>query len=246
MIRLARCSNWRGSARPRWTPGWPLVVRAREYRAFQVCGTLPTVHRELLRPLTLCLRALRPGYYLDVQARIDPRYGSAVRKKPTRVAEEAPVHAWVPAGPAGAGISSIAAAPSSPNSQHARSPSRERAKNSPRAKTSGRKSGRRQRLKAAPPPRTRTARKPPLPRHAKAKPGKGKGKGKKKHVAASTALAEMVAAAGDPARVCETLRDEIDALNRRAAARMNEEDAMQLMLSLRKRVQMLLIAEQQL
>ena len=51
-IRLARCSNWRGSARPRWTPGWPLAVRAREYRAFQVCGTLPTVHRELLRQLT--------------------------------------------------------------------------------------------------------------------------------------------------------------------------------------------------
>ena len=65
----------------------------------------------------------------------------------------------------------------------------------------------------------------------------------KKHGAA--ALAEMVAA-GDPARVCETLRDEIDALNRRAAAPMNAEDAMQLMLSLQKRVQMLLIAEQQL
>ena len=63
---------------------------------------------------------------------------------------------------------------------------------------------------------------------------------------AAAALAEMVAAAGDPARVCETLRDEIDALNRRAAAPMNAEDAMQLMLSLQKRVQMLLIAEQQL
>ena len=54
----------------------------------------------------------------------------------------------------------------------------------------------------------------------------------------------MVAAAGDPARVCEILRDEIDALNRRAAAPMNAEDAMQLMSSLRKRVQMLLMAEQ--
>ena len=212
----------------------------------RLCTASSSVH-------SLCLRALRPGYYLDVQARIDPRYEhEPVRKKATRVAEEAPLHAWVPAGPAGAGISAIAAAPSSPNSQHARSPRRERAKNSPRAKTSGRKAGR-QRLKAAPPPRTRTARKPPLPRRAKAKPkqskGKGKGKGKKQHErdaaeTAAAALAEMVAAAGDPARVCEILRDEIDALNRRAAAPMNAEDAMQLMSSLRKRVQMLLMAEQ--
>jgi hypothetical protein len=205
-----------------------------------------------------------PGYYLDVQAKLDPKY-KTVREKAERQASGSGSHVWVPAGPA---LSDGRQAPSSPNSRHASTAkvdapvlrsTRRRGGGSSRRPTSA--PARRNQSSAVPStPRGKAkmksgGKKPTRPNKAKsAKSAKPAKQAKRKSVALPTEAMMVAATAGraehgrdSHIHACEEairgVRAEIDSLNRSAVAAHGSNSAMHLIASLQAKMVQLEAAE---